>query len=609
MKIRNITDFMSKNKIYIIICCLFVIIFLSSIFLLLFPQLRETIVNFAENFAPDKSIDHVNWNVFLKKRALLGVIMSFFMSALFFTVKYRNILNNKYDIATLFIIVLFSVYFFIEILISPVWIWGESDDFKIASISIVNHLSTTITDEDIEQCKREFPEENFRLDNFNVGSSTFNGKLISFYFPIYSIVCLPIKKIISMFPINIPLNYCFLYVNLIFYIVMLLFVLNNLKEISKLNRMIVVFLLAFSPAMEYINAPTYEVFLYSLVACSAILLYRKSYIYSALLGSIAASANIAISGFVFFIIISYIYEMLKSQKKEKWFLICFQNIKNISLLAVCCLPILIQLLYFRILIGSFSPVQNAAEFTGIIPRFFVYLFDFNLSFFAYYPLLLIIFIIGLVYFIKKKQWNNIFFVCGILFSMLIYSVMVHINCGQESMHRYNVHILGPFLIFLGVIITTQFPVKYIKTITITIITSLFISNGVYLLNSKYSHVEFYTIPKIILNNIPQLYNPYPYTFISRTLHIDGGYLDLKEKPYFYFDDYGFIRKILVTRESAVEISSLVNNGTIVGSTSDINMLNKKIINLRYWRYKNTNYINLSGNAKIKFFEPYIVLEN
>jgi hypothetical protein len=502
----------------------------------------------------------------------------------------------NYDMMAIIPIVFLGIYFFAKIILLPYLAWGESDDFKIATISVVNHFSTTITNDDIEQFKIEFPEEESIL---NKNFPTFNGKLISFYFPTYSIACLPLKTIISIFPFNIPLNYSFLLTNLLCYFGTLVFVFYRLNGVPKLNRMIMLLLLAFSPAMEYINIPHYEVFLYSLLACSAVQLYKKAFKSAALFGSIAASTNIALSGFLFFIVVAYLYNLFKSYKINFWLKACLLNIKDIILFAFCCLPVLLQLTYFKILIGQFSPQQHAfSEFSGIIPRFLAYFFDYNFSFLAYYPLLVILFFLCLVYYVYKKDYDKIFFGCGILLSMLLYSIMVHINCGQQSLHRYDTHLLGPLLMFPSLIGFSLFPV----TIIYASVVSFFLVNGIYLINSPLSYVVFFPIPKAILNTIPQIYNPYPYTFISRTQHVDGGYWDLHEKPYFYLDNKGYIRKVLVTKESSLELLNSIEQGKIVGSTSDIMIFKKKITALKYRRYKNTSYINLNRGIDIRYIE-------
>ncbi|GHT89329.1 hypothetical protein FACS1894137_18370 [Spirochaetia bacterium] len=135
------------------------------------------------------------------------------------------------------------------------------------------------------------------------------------------------------------------------------------------------------------------------------------------------------------------------------------------------------------------------------------------------------------------------------------------------------------------------------------IISLFLANGIYLLNSHVPYAYFSPIPSLILNNIPQIYNPYPYTFITRTQHIDGEHIDgnywvLHEKPYFYFDNNDYIRKILITKESSYELINLIDQGKLVEDTSDIEKLREKIALSKYNRYMNTDYINLGRDINI-----------
>jgi hypothetical protein len=60
-----------------------------------------------------------------------------------------------------------------------------------------------------------------------------------------------------------------------------------------------------------------------------------------------------------------------------------------------------------------------------------------------------------------------------------------------------------------------------------------------------SYVNFTPIAKLFLDKVPALYNPYPFTFISRNEHYDGGYDRNANIPFVYYSDDGFARKILI----------------------------------------------------------------
>ncbi|GHV27461.1 hypothetical protein FACS1894167_02510 [Synergistales bacterium] len=58
------------------------------------------------------------------------------------------------------------------------------------------------------------------------------------------------------------------------------------------------------------------------------------------------------------------------------------------------------------------------------------------------------------------------------------------------------------------------------------------------------YVHFTPVAKFFMDNAPAFYNPYPFTFINRLRHIDGGYDYNATLPFIYFSDDGFARKIL-----------------------------------------------------------------
>jgi hypothetical protein len=91
---------------------------------------------------------------------------------------------------------------------------------------------------------------------------------------------------------------------------------------------------------------------------------------------------------------------------------------------------------------------------------------------------------------------------------------------------------------------------------------------------RYAH--FTPLAAFVLDRFPSFYDPYPYTFICRTLHKDGGYWMIEKEPVIYANLNGQLRKILISSE--MESPEVPFRHSIIGDQQEIAEIAKRINN-------------------------------
>jgi hypothetical protein len=530
--------------------------------------------------------------------------------------KYFNPVNFKadsplFDKLSLLLITLVTLLLLSVSVGKPDLHHGEGDDFSLAAITVVKRLNTIITPEDIEQSREEFPEVYPSIrrawESANLFISTREGspnlfvnqknEILSVYFPTFSVLCLPaiyFLKAAKVFGPTLSMSYGFTITAVLIFTLSLIFVYKFLK-INRSQRFILILLLALSPVIKYNVYITYELALFGFLVCAFTCVYNKWYYAAGLLISIAATMNPTAIGFGLLVAGSWFYDKLWTQglsvKTIK------DNMAGIIKLAAVFLPFLLNMFYMQYYYGTLVP-QRSAAITGLLGRFSAYLFDLNFGFLPYYPLLLPSFFIALAYCVYKKNIYACFLGISFLIVVLMYSFIPHINCGVVGAHRY-VSWSASALIFMIAVYFINILKKTKKIAACVGAISAFLSFTVIIINDSVDYVYWLPIPKAVLNNYPALYNPYPYTFISKNIHVDGGYLDYSEKPYLYIDESNAeIRKILVNRHSAKILSEMAEKGRFIATPADMTTFKERINALKFSGDK-PKYINISKEVSIK----------
>lgn len=448
---------------------------------------------------------------------------------------------------------------------------GEWDDFALVSVSIINDGNTTISEADIAMAEKIFPAWHEAIGQYRLsGYYTANGDELSWYYPTFSFLCVPILKLFLL--LNIDATYTFACTNILLYMCSLVFVFCYSRYQAKIKFLLLVTLCA-NPIIIYTAWISGEVFMFSFLVISLVLWDRKKFPMSALCLSIASTLNPTILMAGFILIIDFFHEYAK----EFGFHNIFKHIKKVILLAVSFIPGLLPFMWNYYNTGHIN-LTAAAEtdhsLINVFQRFHAYLWDLNLGVFPYYNILFLLFIMGLLLSVWKRKMKPLFWGIAFLSVCLAYSLEIHINCGMSGIARYSswacvFMIFAVFSFHEQLSFQSKSRVYLEKSIFLSSIITTFMVCSI-LLTNPIGYLEMTPLSKCILDSAPQLYNPMPEIFNARVNHVDEIYYK-QNLPIVYCNDEGQIRKILIAQENSAFLLS-----NIEGSESAKNWLAERL---------------------------------
>ena len=431
---------------------------------------------------------------------------------------------------------------------------GDGYEYLMMPVSILNHGSTSVTDEDIDEAKSYYGNDIFdtiyrtREDITLVQGSDGNSYAKHFY--IYSVLCMPLRSLFSVAGLN-PAK-AFLMMNLFFWFTACA-VVQLFLDTEQWRKTLLMIFLVVNPCWFYMTWVHTEILMFSLVVISLVLRYNGKFALSMLMMSIASMSNLALLVPAFVLGLDFLYNTVKAEGK---------SVKKILWktwpVILAAVPGFIPVIRSYILFGSYSPVAAVASVgSSSYPTdnrlicALSYLTDPNQGMIIY-TLLIVPFFIGLVIvnIIKRQNISSaIFTLLAIAGMLFVVSFELHINCGMSYIMRYNVWIL-PFMAFYNAfnlkwqIATPVFTLSGIWTFAVILLLTVFTKTDMYL--------GFTPFGKTALNDFTGIYNPPVGIFYSRALTVETYYSD---NPVAYFDDEGNLHKILLTNEAASRLDS------------------------------------------------------
>lgn len=454
-----------------------------------------------------------------------------------------------------FIIFFFLVlFYFSNIFLLKTHRMGESDDYMLPSISLEQHFSDDIRDSDLKIALKQYPEHIGEWKRWLSGhaSKKINNKSYTFYFPTYSILCLPFVWLLRVFKLS--QSYGFPLANGVYYLLGLMSILK--LPISFYLRIITILILGFSPLISYIRWPSAEVVIASLLIYALVFLFSHKYKLSMFFYSLAATINIVIAPFCLFIYIYVFLNAFNGKLNLKNIIEYFNKykffyFKLLLINLIVLIPIALNLYRFHMI----ASMENLGSLDGIGGRLWAYLSDLNMGIFPYFPFLLVILILTGIFNVRKLQY--ILFLLISFIPLFGFSLMAHIAGGMSGIARYNSWYVT--LIFLGTIFYCNFVhqrlIRYINNILllasfIWVIAVVGSYGNLHFENQNFHCWYFQPLAKYVIERWPQLYDPYPVIFASKANVMEGGYYVRQFAegnfgfPVIYKNKDGFLVKIL-----------------------------------------------------------------
>lgn len=470
--------------------------------------------------------------------------------------------KSLWDKAGILLIIVFGIFLFWMIRRYPSWSEAEADDYVLSTMAIQMTGDLQITEEIIAQAKIDFPNFAYRFDESWEGAhngqttlyAALNGKIYPWYGGGYSAFCLPFKLLLKLLKIN--QSYTFVLANFCIYMVVLLYVFLFLKRERKTVFLILLALVC-SPTVIYCTWASAEIYIFGFVVLSLVNYLNDSYKRAAVYVSIAGAMNstVMVLGLVY--ILDYLQQVFTGVRSFRGFYQTLkENFSRILLFGMCFLPSLTTWLYNLLHMNTLE-LQAALGFAktkGWSGRFAAYFFDLNLGYLPFYSLAFLLWMAVFVCAVVKKERKAVALSVAFLGVVAAYSLTLHINCGMKGIARYSAWAAPMFLFALIAYYDRCLKRSaLIKTVTVLIAVSSLTTSFVMIWFAGYNDfdsVSYSPLAAWVMDHCPQLYHPYPYTFISRTNHIDGGYWgDEYKQINAYANKEGNVRKILVTKES------------------------------------------------------------
>ena len=172
---------------------------------------------------------------------------------------------------------------------------GDGFEYLMIPVSLVNHGSTDVDQQDIDAAKEYYGNSIFDTIYRDRESITLvkgsDGLYYVKHFGLYSLLCMPLRSLFHVVGMN-PAK-AFQYMNLLFWVAACLIVQLVLKTEQWKKTLVMVFLVI-NPAWFYLAWVHTEILIFSLVVVSLVMRHNKRYVIAMLLMSIAAMSNLTL---------------------------------------------------------------------------------------------------------------------------------------------------------------------------------------------------------------------------------------------------------------------------------------------------------------------------
>lgn len=428
--------------------------------------------------------------------------------------------------------------------------YGESGCTLLSSVSLSNHGSFRITQQDLDEACSLFPgHAGYLRSYYNALPEASKGGRYPFYLGVYAPLCIPMLSVLRL--LHLDAVYAFPITNALM-LSLALWVVYRFAKIGEKQKLLAILLLGTSPILRYINVQLYETTLFSFVVIAMVFWLNRSRKRAAFFLAIAGTMNPTIMAFGFFMILDYFFEMFADGKwSVRAFIYSFTlNWKKTAALAACFLPCFVPFIINYFGTGYLNPMIHFGfgMIQGMGGRFFAYLFDLNLGLLPYYPVLLFLFVIVAVWGGIHGKYDMLFTFFGCLAVIGAYSMMVHINCGMTGTARYNAWLFPIIALSTLYYMNVSFSSKGVRRLGLGFI-ALSCAWCIFIIGitaySPHSGGSLWWTPtaETILKYAPGLYDPLPSTFYSRTLHVDGAY-GITDPAYYLDPQTNEVRKLL-----------------------------------------------------------------
>lgn len=427
------------------------------------------------------------------------------------------------------LVVITLVLLSVSLILNP-YVRGDAPEYMGMTISIKNHITPDLREEDILERDTLYINSNFKempkhLLYKNKYVNYFkapNGKYYGFHFGAYSLLCALFWPILVALKIN-PLK-VFQFTNALLLILMYWWIWYRTTLSDKLKYYLtgITFI---SPIWLYFNWMHPEIYTYVFVFIALLEFLEKRKLSACAFAVAASLQNPAAILISFFIML---YSFIKNKFKIDKELVLLGIISLVWFIpyAVCYYNF-----HFLSLVGKYTTSLEYITLAKILSLFF----DLTFGLIVYVPVI----VIGFLYACFKKNKLALVSLVLMLLIALVDSTQINWNNDMNLIHRYAFWLI-PIMIVSTLNIVEALEWNTLKKVLIIYL----ITTGfwlVYALDKAATYyAQFQPVAKIVLNIAPSLYNPVPSVFYERTvgeeISFDDTFKDRLPLNYYYGKD-------------------------------------------------------------------------
>lgn len=473
--------------------------------------------------------------------------------------------------------------------------YHEIDSYVLPSVSMQYRHSLIITQEDIDRAKIDFPKYYEKVEDYDSLRSSqlvkiTDDKWLSYYFPLYAMLCLPLKIIFQLAGIN--QIRAFTVTNAVFVMSALIYLYRKL-DVSFIYKQLAVLLFVISPIHMYIEYVSAEAVMFSMITIALVMYSNKRYRFAAVMISIASMPNPTVMAVGIVMVAAYFVKMFSGRKEVKIF--SRGNIFDIIKYGCCYVPCLIPFAFNLALIGSANPTASGATTADYGARLLSYFFDVNLGFFSFAPLTLIAFAVLTAVSLRRRNYDSLIYAGFLIAPVLAYSFMIYINCVPVFCVRYVMWTYPSLLI--GTVLTAdkiirEGGLKYAVGGILAAASAAMLAIN----NIPMYYFGFNGMSTFLLENMPALYKPYHATFYASNDMVNWPY-EIDFPSYYFSQKDGSLRKMLFKSTDAYKEEVL---SSLKGSESSMNKFSRLVNKIP--SDGKFHYINISPLSDIELRE-------
>lgn len=434
---------------------------------------------------------------------------------------------------------------------------GDGKEYVLLTVAFQRHFSFGVTDEDLEQAKKDFPNEAKYLDyeyRFNPDDHfhEYGDAKYSNHYGSYSAMVAMVKFVTDV--LGIYPMWAFFVANCLLYFAALLAILLLLRA-DRFIKVALIVLTAVSPALLYLGWPHGEVYIFAFMVIGLVFHLNGQFGRSIFFMAVAAMQNLGVVPFAMMVGADLLIEKAQTHRRPDGKVDFWASARAAAPYGFCYLPAFIPVFSTYVRFGTPNLVADVAmENKYLISKACAYLFDLNLGILPYEPIILLVFIAMSFYGIKKQPRRTVLHLLGLAGMLYVISNQKDINCGMQNIMRYNVWIV-PVLVFFvvpnwGRIFSRRngLAAVVVSEAVFTMFLLLYIVRG----GGAFSYNGFAPWAKLVMDRCPALYNPTHAIFYSRALGVETYY---HCAPVICRNEKGHVRKILLNKVSEQEFNS------------------------------------------------------